>query len=63
MQGFEDRGRGGAGLKVGYWSDLEDIQQNRKVERIFRPAADERERTARYAEWQRAVERSRSWAK
>ena len=51
-----------AGLAVGFWSDLEDIEDNRKVERVFRPAIDENERKARYAEWQRAVERSRSWA-
>ena len=52
-----------AGLKVGYWSDLEDIERNRKVERKFAPQIGERERGAIYAEWQRAVERSRSWAK
>lgn len=52
-----------AGLAVGYWSDLDDIERNRKVERIFTPAKTDFERTAIYAEWQRAVERSRSWAK
>jgi len=52
-----------AGLKVGYWRDLDDIEHNRKVERRFTPNINEAERTAVYAEWQRAVERSRSWAK
>ena len=51
-----------AGLAVGFWKDLDDIQNNRKVERVFRPEIDEHERGRRYAEWQRAVERSRSWA-
>lgn len=51
-----------AGLYVGFWKDLDDIEDNRKVERIFRPEIEESERKRRYAEWQRAVERSRSWA-
>ena len=51
-----------AGLAVGFWSGLDDIENNRKVERVFRPEIDAHERGRRYAEWQRAVERSRSWA-
>ncbi|MBO4848273.1 MAG: glycerol kinase GlpK [Clostridia bacterium] len=51
-----------AGLAVGFWKDLADIENNRKVERVFAPTIAEDERKRRYAEWQRAVERSRSWA-
>lgn len=51
-----------AGLFVGFWRDLDDIEMNRKVERIFTPQIAEDERARRYSEWQRAVERSRSWA-
>ena len=51
-----------AGLYVGYWKDLEDIEDNRKVERVFTPAIEEAERKHRYSEWQRAVERSRNWS-
>ncbi|MBO4563092.1 MAG: glycerol kinase GlpK [Clostridia bacterium] len=51
-----------AGLWVGFWKDLADIDMNRKVERIFTPAIDADERKRRYAMWQKAVERSRSWA-
>ena len=51
-----------AGLYVGFWRDLDDIEMNRKVERVFTPEIREEERKRRYAEWQRAVERSRSWA-
>ena len=51
-----------AGLAVGYWKSLEDIELNRKVERVFTPAITPDERGRRYAEWQRAVERSRGWA-
>ena len=51
-----------AGLYTGFWKDLEDIEDNRKVERVFTPEIGAPERKRRYAEWQRAVERSRSWA-
>lgn len=51
-----------AGLYVGFWRDLDDIEMNRKVERIFTPAVGEDERARRYSEWQRAVARSRNWA-
>ena len=51
-----------AGLFVGFWRDLDDIEMNRKVERIFTPQIAEDERARRYSEWQRAVARSRNWA-
>ncbi len=51
-----------AGLYVGFWRDLDDIEMNRKVERIFTPQIAEDERARRYSEWQRAVARSRNWA-
>lgn len=51
-----------AGLFVGFWKDLDDIEDNRKVERVFTPEISEGERKRRYAQWQRAVERSRNWA-
>lgn len=51
-----------AGLAAGYWKSLDDIEQNRKVERVFTPAIDPAERGRRYKEWQRAVERARGWA-
>ena len=51
-----------AGLYVGFWRDLDDIEMNRKVERIFTPEIDVAERKRRYARWQRAVERSRNWS-
>lgn len=51
-----------AGLAVGYWKSLEDIEANRKVERVFGPQIGPDERGKRYSEWQRAVERSRGWA-
>jgi glycerol kinase len=51
-----------AGLAVGYWSDLADIDRNWVLDRRFEPNMPDHERTVRYAGWLRAVERSRDWA-
>ena len=44
-----------AGLAVGYWKDLADIQKNWAMDRAFTPALDETERKQRLAGWQKAV--------
>ena len=44
-----------AGLAVGYWKDLADIQKNWAMDRAFTPALDETERNTRLAGWQKAV--------
>ena len=36
-----------AGLAVGYWQSAEDITRNWSVDRVFRPAISEEERTKR----------------
>jgi len=52
-----------AGLAVSFWNDLYEIRNNWKVERIFRPAMDERTREKLYKGWKAAVKRSLDWAK
>ena len=52
-----------AGLAVGFFKDLDDIEANRKVERVFSPSISKDERGRLYSEWKRAVERSRNWSK
>jgi glycerol kinase len=51
-----------AGLAVGLWRDVGELADIRKIDRVFRPEMDEREREERYCRWQRAVERARNWA-
>jgi glycerol kinase len=51
-----------AGLAVGYWSGLDDIQRNWALDRAFTPSLDEAHRERLYHGWQRAVERARGWA-
>ena len=50
-----------AGLAVGFWKDLNEIKAVRVVDRIFEPQIGRDEAESRYAQWLRAVERSREW--
>lgn len=47
-----------AGLCAGVWMKPDEIEQNRRVERIFTPETD---RTADYAKWKKAVQRAAAW--
>lgn len=51
-----------AGLAVGVWDSLEDIEQNRQVDRIFEPQMDKARRDELYKGWLKAVERAKNWA-
>ena len=50
-----------AGLSVGVWGSLDEIADHWELDVEVKPAGPSRRRPA-YAQWQRAVERSRSWA-
>ncbi len=52
-----------AGLAVGYYKDLEEIKAYRLVDREFTPEISKEERDKKDRNWQRAVDRSFSWAK
>ncbi len=52
-----------AGLAVGVWKDTEEIIDNWKVDKIFTPGMSSERRHELYSLWQRAVERSKGWAK
>lgn len=51
-----------AGLNTGYWKDLEEIKENRQVDKMFEPQISEEERDKNDRNWQRAVERAVSWS-
>jgi glycerol kinase len=51
-----------AGLAVGYWSGLDEIAAQWRVDAEFVPSMAAERRDALYAGWQRAVERARGWA-
>ncbi|MGD9722368.1 MAG: glycerol kinase GlpK [Pirellulales bacterium] len=50
-----------AGLAVGYWSSQDDVASNWALDREFQPTMADEERNRRYAQWQKAVGRSRDW--
>lgn len=50
-----------AGLAVGYWRDRSAIAGQWEVERTFQPAMSRDDADRRLRDWDRAVERSRSW--
>ncbi len=52
-----------AGLAVGYWQDLEEIQKNWAVDRSFAPEIGEDDRLARLKGWKKAVACAAGWAK
>lgn len=47
-----------AGLATGYWTDLTDIENNRKVESVFKPQMDENKRKELVEGWEKAVTRA-----
>ena len=50
-----------AGLATGFWKNRDELRSAWRVEQVFTPGMEKAEREARYEEWKRAVERSRSW--
>jgi glycerol kinase len=51
-----------AGLAVGYWKNVEEIQQQWQSERVFAPAADQNELQKGMTGWKNAVYATQCWA-
>lgn len=51
-----------AGLAVGYWQNLEEIQQQWQADTIFQPNATDAQRQQWSREWQRAIRAAQAWA-
>ena len=49
-----------AGIQVGIWTQ-QDIDQNRPMDRIFKPTFDRIKRKHLYDRWQKAVDRTKGW--
>ncbi|HYE17874.1 MAG TPA: glycerol kinase GlpK [Tepidisphaeraceae bacterium] len=50
-----------AGLAVGFWRDLSEVQANWRVDRTFEPRMPVGRREELYTDWKRAIERSLGW--
>ena len=51
-----------AGLAEGMWASLDDVAAMWQLDRVFTPSADRAAADVAYADWLRAVDRSRGWA-
>jgi glycerol kinase len=51
-----------AGLGVNFWSSQDEIAAQWKVERRFEPSMAADERSSRLEVWNRAIDRSKTWA-
>lgn len=52
-----------AGLAVGFWNSIEELEQVWQVERIFEPKMADSERKELLSNWQEAVKRAQGWVK
>lgn len=50
-----------AGLSVGYWSSTDELRENWQEDTRWEPQWDEDRRTAGYAQWKKAVQRTLDW--
>jgi glycerol kinase len=50
-----------AGLAVGFWANLEDLRQNWGIDKTWEPEMSTEARSALYAGWKKAVERTLDW--
>jgi glycerol kinase len=50
-----------AGLAVGFWENPDDLRSNWQEDKRWTPNWSEDQRSAGYAGWQKAVERTLNW--
>ncbi|EJR0679402.1 glycerol kinase GlpK [Vibrio parahaemolyticus] len=51
-----------AGLAVGYWNSIDELQDKAVLDRTFEPHDDEKKRNRRYKGWKRAVKCAQTWS-
>ena len=51
-----------AGLAVGYWKNMEDIQNQWQIDKTFTPIMNDAERIVLTKAWQRSVKAAKAWA-
>ncbi len=52
-----------AGLGVGFWDSIEELEKKWKVEKVYTPKMEQSKRDDLYGNWKRAVERTFGWAR
>ncbi len=49
-----------AGLAVNFWT-MEELIQQREIEKVFIPLMDEEKRKKLYTGWLKAIEKAKNW--
>lgn len=52
-----------AGLAVGYWDSIEEINKKWQIDKTFEPKMEQKERKELLDKWHDVVERSKNWSK
>jgi glycerol kinase len=52
-----------AGLAIGYWNGLHEIEEYWRAETVFKPAMEEEKRGALINDWARAIRTAQAWGK
>ena len=51
-----------AGLAVGFWSSIKDVETYWQKEKVFEPRMDEDKRTGLQKQWKKAIKAAQAWA-
>lgn len=51
-----------AGLAVGYWNGIDEVQKYWQKEKVFTPLMDDDKRGRLQKEWKRAIRAAQAWA-
>ena len=46
-----------AGITAGVWKDIDELENHRKIDRVFCPQMDTQQRNKKLADWRDAIER------
>jgi glycerol kinase len=50
-----------AGLAVGYWESVDDLQEQWSIDRVFSPEMDKETVDELIQNWEKAVGRTKNW--
>lgn len=50
-----------AGIAVGFWESLDELQSKATIEKVFKPGIETTERNYKYEGWKKAVARAQEW--
>ena len=52
-----------AGLYVGYWKNIKEIEKNNKINKVFEPNIDKKTREKLIKGWDLSIKKTLNWTK